>query len=270
MNIQGIIFDWAGTTVDFGSLCPVGAFQEAFADHGVTVSSDAVQRFMGRKKVDHLRSILNLPEVSKQWIEQRGSEADSTDITMLYRRVEDLLFETAADFSEPVPHLLEGMEAARRRGLKVGSTTGYTARIMESVVPAAAKHGYSPDAWVASDEVKTGRPWPWMLFRNMEMLDICYPNGIVKVGDTIVDLDEGRNAGAWNVSVVNSSSLVALSLEELNALDEAAREARLGAAREKFVEAGAHYVVADLGELEGVLADIEGRLRAGECPPLPR
>ncbi len=269
MKIQGLILDWAGTAVDFGSVCPVHAFQQTFARRGVAVFPEDVHRFMGWRKREHLRAILALPAVSQSWLEARGSAANEADIDELYHEVEDLMVELAPRHAHLVPGLDAALETVRRRGLKIGSTTGYTRRIMEPLAKVAADYGYAPDLWVAADDVPAARPWPWMVFANLQKLNLCPPAAIVKIGDTLADIDEGRNAGTWNVSVVNSSSVVGLSLEAWRSTPETERNRRTAEARGKFEAAGTHYVIDDLTGLEAVLARIESRIAAGELPPVP-
>lgn len=270
MKIQGLILDWAGTAVDFGSVCPVAAFQQAFAGRGVALCAADVHRFMGWRKRDHLRAILALPGVAHDWVAARGSAPSDDDVEQLYVEIEDLMVGLAPSYAQLVPGLAAAVEGVRRRDLKIGSTTGYTRRIMEPLTRAAAAAGYAPDAWVAADEVRAGRPWPWMVFANLERLGLCPPAAIVKIGDTLIDLDEGRNAGTWNVSVVHSSSVVGLSPEAWQAAGADERARRAAAARAQFETAGAHYVIDELGELDAVLDRIEHRVSAGELPPWPR
>ncbi len=267
MKIQGIILDWAGTAVDFGSVCPVVAFQQAFAARGVTLAAADVHRFMGWRKRDHLRAILALPGVRQDWAAAQGRTPDDADIEQLYTQIEDLMVELAPRYAQPVPGVPDALAAIRRRGLKIGSTTGYTRRIMEPLTRAAAASGYAPDAWVAADDVKAARPWPWMIFANLERLELCPPSAIVKIGDTLIDLEEGRNAGTWNVSVVNSSSVVGLSPAQWEEAGTEERERRRAVARAQFEAAGAHYIIDDLTGLDAVLDQIQSRLTAGELPP---
>ncbi|MGB6552046.1 MAG: hypothetical protein WBE78_01055, partial [Candidatus Binataceae bacterium] len=65
--VKAVIFDWAGTTVDHGSLAPVRVLQQVFARRGVTVSEEDARRDMGVLKKDHLRKILLEPGVAAQW-----------------------------------------------------------------------------------------------------------------------------------------------------------------------------------------------------------
>ncbi len=261
MNIQvkAVIFDWAGTIVDFGSLCPVVCFKEAFAEKGVELEGWEIHRFMGTHKLYHVQSILELPEVRAKWQDACAREPHKGDRDSIFATIERLLIERAGTFATPVPHFAEAMAALKERGIRTGSSTGYTAPMMERIVPAAKEHGVSLDAWVSSDQVSRGRPSPWMIFRNMELLDVCPPHAVVKVGDTIIDMLEAHNAGVWSVGVVESSSLMGMDEAGLRKLPAEERNNRKAEVREQLRDAGAHFVINHLGELDKVISVISSQ-----------
>ncbi len=267
MHLKAIIFDWAGTVVDFGSLCPIGAFQTAFAAKGIAVEPGDIHRFMGIHKWEHIQAVLALPQIAEKWRAIHGHGAGPRDVDALYGLAEQKMLETVAGSATPVPHLAEVLALLRKQDLKIGSTTGYTSPLMERLVPAAASRGYSPDFWIASDQVPQGRPWPWMIFRNLEYLKICPPAAVVKLGDTIADVEEANNAGVWSLAVVESSSLVGKSQPELAAMPAKDRNALIRQVGKKLADAGAHSVINNLSELPAALEQIELRLEKGQVPP---
>jgi phosphonoacetaldehyde hydrolase len=261
-----VVFDWAGTTVDHGSRAPVAAFVRAFAAHGVALTAAEARGPMGLHKRDHVRALLRLPEVARRWREARGADWSEDDVGRLYHDFIPLQLEVIESHAGLVPGLLACLDELRGSGIKVGATTGYFRAAAECLYAAAARQGYVPDHCVCADDVPEGRPSPWMVFRTMEALGVYPPSAVVKVGDTVPDVEEGRNAGAWSVGVTGSSSLVGLTEAELGALSREKRRDLLGAAREALRAAGAHAVIASLGELPEVLADVGSRLRRGERP----
>jgi len=62
--IEAVIFDWAGTTVDYGCFAPVQAFIETFKNEGIEVSFDEVRQPMGALKRDHIRALLEMPRIT--------------------------------------------------------------------------------------------------------------------------------------------------------------------------------------------------------------
>jgi phosphonoacetaldehyde hydrolase len=266
-EVRLVVFDWAGTTVDHGSLAPVGAFVQAFACHGVTLTPAEARGPMGLHKKDHVRALLRLPQVAVRWSAAHRRDWDEADVESLYRALIPIQLEALAAHSGLVPGLTACVEQLRRRGIKIGATTGYFRAAAERVYEAARRQGFVPDHCVCAEDVPEGRPAPWMVFRVMEALRVYPPAAVVKVGDTVPDVEEGLNAGAWSVGVTGSGSEVGCTAEELSALAEPERRAKLEAAARTLRNAGAHAAFSSLAELPALLDDIGGRLRRGEGPP---
>ena len=91
------------------------------------------------------------------------------------------------------------------------------------------------------------------------------PRGVVKVGDTIPDIHEGLNAGAWAVGVAETGSELGLRAPELDALPPDERMRRVAAVRRKLLDAGAHYVIDSVRDLPLLLTEIDGRVRGGDA-----
>ena len=72
MKFDGIIFDWAGTTVDYGSFAPVQAFLEAFETFGITPTLEEVRKPMGMQKIDHVRTMLSMDRIREIWQKTYG------------------------------------------------------------------------------------------------------------------------------------------------------------------------------------------------------
>ncbi len=265
-KVRLVIFDWAGTTVDHGSLAPLVPFVRTLAGRGVEITLEEARRPMGLHKKDHLRTLLQLPEVSRRWREQHGSGATEKDIDDLYCHFIEFQLEVIDEFARLVPGLLDVVSVLRKRGIAIGATTGYFRAAAERVYLAAAAQGYSPDHCVCTEEVSAGRPAPWMIFRIMEALGHFPPAVVVKVGDTVPDIAEGLAAGAWSIGVLRSSSYVGCTEKEWDALPLAEQVRRLTNCREKLLSAGAHAVVETLAELPAVLEDLDARLERGEKP----
>ena len=257
-TIKGVIFDWAGTTVDFGSLAPVDVFVKLFAEEKVSVTREEVRRPMGLPKKDHLREILRQDRVSALWRGRFGADWTEEDVARLYDAFEPSLLSILGNYADPIEGVTEVAATLRGRGIRLGSTTGYTGRMMDILAPRAASKGYAPDVVVTPEEVGVGRPAPFMCWRNAIELGIYPMADMVKVGDTLADIHEGRNAGMISVGVVIGSNEMGLSREEADALPAAAFCERAERARKRFFEAGADYVIGSMAELPGLIDRIEG------------
>ncbi|OCA92259.1 phosphonoacetaldehyde hydrolase [Pseudobacillus wudalianchiensis] len=256
-KIKGIIFDWAGTTVDYGCLAPVQVFVQIFKEKGIDITIEEARKPMGLLKIDHVRALTEMPRIKEQWNTVHGCNPEEKDIQEMYDRFEEELFAILPNYATPVPGCIELTEKLRYRGIKIGSTTGYTAEMMKIVAAEAKKQGYSPDYLVTSDEVPAGRPYPWMCYANAMGLGIYPMSSMIKVGDTVSDIYEGKNAGMWTVGVILGGSELGLSEEEVKTLEVDELDRRFQEVKKRFMEAGADFTILELDELETVIDKIE-------------
>jgi phosphonoacetaldehyde hydrolase len=263
-KLRGVILDWAGTTVDHGSLAPVRTLQQVFARANVKLEEPEARRDMGLPKKDHIRRILSTEVVERQWARLHGRVPTETDVEKLYDDFIPLQMACLLDYSTVIPGVAQAMEGFRRRGLKVGTTTGYTREMLDVLVEAGKKAGYVPDCNLVPGDVGAGRPHPYMIYENAVRLQVYPLSAIVKIGDTSADIEEGLNAGTWSIGVAATGNMIGLSQNELHALPAIQREERLAAARAELERAGAHYVVDSLADLEPVLDEIEARLESSD------
>lgn len=264
--VQAIILDWAGTTVDHGCRGPVAVFSRAFAQYGIDPTVEEVRGPMGCDKREHVQRMLAMPRLAALWQEAHGALPDDAAIDTMYARVQELMPETLADYATPVPGWVDACAALKARGIRIGSCTGYTRDMVVRLEPRAAALGYVPDAFVTSDEVPVGRPWPWMAYLNCQRLGVHPLEACIKVGDTVADVEEGINAGMWVVGVTRTSNALGLTAEEAAALPAAELAAREAAFARVLRDAGAHYVLHSVAELPALVDTVEARLARGERP----
>ncbi len=263
-RVKLVVFDWAGTVVDFGCRAPAGAFIEAFRAAGVPVTAAEARAPMGVHKKDHVRAMLGEPALAARWHAARGVGWTEADVNTLYDAVTPLQIAAAAERAELIPGTLDAVAELRAGGVKIAGTTGYFAAAADVCYTSATRQGYTPDFVICADEVPAGRPAPWMLLRVMQALGVYPPSAVVKVGDTPADIGEARNAGAWAVGVVDGSNGVGLSLAEFGALTPGERAIRRAHAAAGLWAAGAQFVVAGPADVPGVVREVERRLRRGE------
>ena len=259
-KIECVILDWAGTAVDYGCFAPVSAFVESFKKMGLTVTAAETRAHMGLTKIEEIRALFAIGHVRKAFREKYGREYTEDDIQVCYAEFQRLLFATLRHYSMPISNVIEVIDALRNRGIKVGSTTGYTREMMDVVIPAAERMGYKIDACVTSDCLPAGRPYPYMIYQNMIELAIPSVDCVVKYGDTIADIKEGVNAKVWTVGVILGSNELGLTEEETAALPAEELEKRKADVRRRMLEAGAHYVVDSIEQLPEVIEDINQKL----------
>jgi len=162
---KAVVFDWAGTMVDFGSFAPMGVFVEAFAAFGIEATVEEARAPMGMAKRDHIRTMLREGRIATQWQVLNGAAPTDRDVDALYEMFVPMNERVVAKYADLVPGALGTIQDLRRRGMKIGSTTGYTRSIMAHVLPVAAAQGYEPDNLVCSDDLKEGRPGPLGMYQ---------------------------------------------------------------------------------------------------------
>lgn len=252
MKYKAVVFDWAGTMVDYGSFAPMGAFVEAFAEFGLPISTTQARAPMGMAKRDHIKAILSNENVVRKFQSVYGSLPSEHDIDEIYGIFVPLNEKVAGKYADLIPGALDTISFLRLRGIKIGSTTGYTRSIMEHVLPVAAEQGYIPDNLVCSDDVSKGRPAPDAMKKCFNQLGIDDPASVIKVDDTEPGIGEGKSAGCLTIGVALSGNIAGKSLKEMAKISrEELSEIRLRA-DQKLRSAGANYVidtVADLPQL---------------------
>ena len=264
--VKAVIFDWSGTVVDFGSRAPAAAFVEVFREFGVELTVAEARGPMGLPKRDHIRALGALPRVAASWRGAHGRGFEDADVERVHERFEPLTARVAARHADLVPGTAETVAELRRRGIRIGSTTGYTRPIMEAVLPLAAKAGFSPDNLVCAGDLAAGRPTPLMMYRCFVDLAVWPAAAVVKVDDTAPGIDEANAAGSWAIGVAMSGNAVGLAREELASRDAAERARLRERAGKELRRAGAHYVVDSVADLLPVVGEIGDRLAAGESP----
>ena len=197
-HIQMIVFDWAGTTTDYGGVAPSVVFDRVFQEEGICLTKEEINAPMGMEKKAHIRALLSSLSGGRQWKERYGTSWTEEDAERLYEKFEGILYQMVAEYSVP--------------------TTGYTSQMMKQVLPKARGLGYEADCVVTPDVTGASRPTPFMLYECMRRLNVYPPSAVVKVGDTVVDIQEGKNAGAWSIGILTGSNLLGLTQAEYEAM----------------------------------------------------
>ncbi|MEH0018926.1 MAG: phosphonoacetaldehyde hydrolase [Desulfobacter sp.] len=264
--VKAVVLDWAGTAVDFGCMGPAAVFVEVFNEQGIAVSVQEARKFMGLEKKEHIRHMCALDSVARAWQEKFNRQPGEADVDMLYDRTASLMVDAIAKHADVIPGVIETIAALRKMGIRIGSSTGYVQEMVDALIPLAKENGYAPDAVFCSSDVPAGRPYPWMCYLNAIELGVHPMEAMVKIGDTVADIEEGLNAGMWTVGIVKTGNEMGLSRADLEALDPVELDRRVKEIRGRFEQAGAHYILDQTADVIQVIEAINKRLAAGEQP----
>lgn len=207
MKTKLVVFDIAGTTVkDKGNVA--NTFLSAFLKHGLEVSRDEANRVMGYRKMEAIRML----------IDQLYPDLQDKDnlVQAIHDSFEEIMLEFYMSDTElaPFPETEEIFRWLHSKGIKVALNTGFTKYVTEGILYRLGwKDNALIDAVICSDQVPEGRPSPFMIHTLMQTLQVNDPAEVIKVGDTEVDVLEGRNAGCGKVFSVTTGAYSREDLE---------------------------------------------------------
>lgn len=192
-KIELVVCDMAGTTVRDAGQVPQ-AFTSALAAHGIAVTPQAINSLRGASK---RLAILNL-------IPEGGDRAARSE--QVYATFVQHLARVFNGTVEPVPGAREAIDTLRSRGVRVALNTGFDRETTDLLLDALRWRDGVVDAVVCGDEVKAGRPAPYMIFHCMEATGVTDVRCVANAGDTVLDLQAGHRAGvALNIGVLSGA-----------------------------------------------------------------
>ena len=267
LTVRGIVLDWAGTIVDFGSLAPMGAFVELFARHQVEITIAEARVPMGLPKMDHIAALGRMPTIATQWQALKGRPFNSADAQLLLTEFEPMSAKAALDRSHFIPGFMTAYHALKAQGLAFATTTGYTRKIMTPLIEIAQAQGFTPDLVVCCDDVARSRPDPMGMQACLQAMGMQgKAPQVIKVDDTAPGLAEGLAAGAWTVGVAISGNALGWTHERWLQASEQDQAHAKTSANALLLAAGAHEVIDSVADLPEAIARIEQRMALGETP----
>jgi phosphonatase-like hydrolase len=194
-DVELVVMDMAGTTVHDGGEVPA-AFTAALASHGIAVSEDEIAGVRGASK----------REVIRQLVARHRPDAESALADEAYDGFRAALAERYGAGVRGVEGAEDVFDWLRRRGVRIALNTGFDRTITGLLLDALGWREGVVDAVVCGDEVRQGRPAPYLVFRAMEATGAASVHRVMNVGDTELDLRAGWNAGVgWNVGVTSGA-----------------------------------------------------------------
>jgi phosphonatase-like hydrolase len=198
MSVKLAVFDIAGTTVADDNAVAI-AFKNAFDVYGYSIKEEDVKPLMGYKK----------PVAIQIMLEKLGAEFDEELVNDIHDEFEVAMldhYEYSPDV-KAMPGAENVLQNLKEKGIRIALNTGFSKSIADTIVNRLQwiEKGLVDD-YIASDEVEEGRPQPYMIQTLMKRAGIDDANEVIKIGDTEVDINEGRNAGCSLVVAVTTGA----------------------------------------------------------------
>lgn len=199
--IQLAMFDMAGTTVNDkidGHPLMVISMMRAFAKHGVELSPDVINKHRGKQKSEAIQTLLKeVAELSPTDAERVG---DGVYCDFLHKLESNL-----SSISE-IDGATELFQYLKSKDIRIGVGSGFPIQVVQAIVSQLGWLDKGLLDYIGSaEQVGVGRPNPKMILNAMQQLGITDGRKVGKIGDTVVDIQEGKNAGAWTVAVLTGS-----------------------------------------------------------------
>lgn len=249
MAIEAVIFDWAGTTIDYGSRASLVAFQRTFASFGVTLTEAAIRRNMGMEQLAQVRRLLK-DDTVRTAVAAHFGQISTDDLALsifsALKRTLLAILPTCAKLKPGVGDLIAFLDA---NAIPYGTTSGGDPDLLSDLLVLAAPQGFRPRVNITVKDTGAGRPDPAMNRLAMAQLGVRHPARALILGDTLDDIRAAQATGANAVGVIEGSSLLALSQTQWQALTDQERQALRLKARREYAAAGADLIVNNARDL---------------------
>ncbi len=201
VSIQIVLFDMAGTTVNdraVGKSMVVDAMIGAFSEAGVAVTGDQIVTHRGKPKREAIFHILAERNAS-------GYPAPQGVLDTVYRSFLSRLRDSV-DKLEEMTGVSAVFQSLKSNGIRIGVGSGFPEEIVYAIVD---RFGWQQKGLIdyvgTVEKTGAGRPDPKMIYDIMAQFSVSDPRAVMKVGDTEMDILEGKNAGVWTVGVLSGT-----------------------------------------------------------------
>lgn len=176
MRVKCFVFDMAGTIINDDGNIVRTTLMESMMSCNFIVKSDDIDAVMGMPKKQAIGSLLNMhvEPIHKDFIKRMIKHYES--------------------HASLIDGVLDAIDFIHHNGVRVALDTGFPREIADVIIK-KLNIGSRIDILVTPDDVGgVGRPHAKMINKISDELQV-FPHEIIKVGDTVSDIEEGLNAG---------------------------------------------------------------------------
>lgn len=247
-----VIFGLPGTLIDYGRRCSINAFMRVFNEIGIkSITERDIKRDLGIDINTHVRNLFAQPNISSEFRKLHMGELNNSQYNEIVENINSVMLATIDCYTTVIPGASKLIQYLHKQDIKVGVTTEYNMNITERIMNNIEMQGVHIDEYVASDEVRIGRPESWQAKILINKLGLNYDdiNGI-KIGDTVADIIEGQKLGFTTCNVTMSAGEMGFNKNRLSTLPKEFVNYRNWEIRRLWESYGCNMYVTDIKELE--------------------
>lgn len=196
-----MVFDMAGTTVNENGIV-YKTLLKTLNDYGLNVNKKDIEKWHGSNKYHALEHFLY--KSLDQNINDKDKEMEKNVLNKMFDdNLKSEYFEKSSIslIDESMPDLFNNL---RKNDIKIALNTGYSKEIQESIINKLHMNEFI-DGYISSEDVRYGRPYPYMIYKLMEQFEIENSRQVIKIGDTENDILEGKNAKCFTIGVLSGA-----------------------------------------------------------------
>jgi phosphonoacetaldehyde hydrolase len=206
---SAVIFDLSGVLVDFGMHIPVMAVSRAFRYHNIYVPEKNIRENISKNQEHYIKSLCNFNNCRNKF-----------DYIYSDYLNELIILNSSSEFNQPINGAANTTNTLRKLGYKIGITTFYNKATFNVIDKKLKQEGIVYDSVVCNDEVVLGKPEPFMLYKITNRLNIP-TSKCIKVGESYLNILEGKNAKVDTINVIDSSNDMAMDEQIFDDTSEA-------------------------------------------------
>jgi len=252
MNIRACIFDLGGTIVDRYSRTPFLSLKNSFQRRNIKIDDRLIFKDMGMHKLEHIQEILKDPYVCLDWMNKYGHVPNHGEEKEIYNDFNKIQKQNTIEYMDIIPETKKTLYYLRDKRIRTGVTTGFNKEIMDIVKNKLCDNKIYIDNYVSSTCLnRPARPHPYMIYENMEQLQIKNPKSVIKVDDTQIGIKEGKNAGCITVGVYKWSTYMKV-YDNYNLIGDE-YDYKLSESKKILSEANPDFLIKSLDELPRII-----------------
>ena len=253
-KLDAVIFDLAGTIIDFGSLATIDAMKEVFKKRQIKISTEIIKKHMGIKKIDHIKKITLHQKFKKEGNRLQRRNFTKKDLNSVSKDFDKSLVEKVKMKLNVIPNAKKIFRILRKKNILIGSTTGYPKRIIRLIKPFLKKRNILPKEIISVEDVKKGRPSAQMCNKILKKLKIKNPKNCLKIDDSFSGISEGKNAKMLTAGLIFTGIQIGMSKKRLGkiSINEKIKKRKL--ISKEFKKLGCDFIFDDLYGLTKIIS----------------